>query len=233
MKNSQRCSEPAATGHLRRTVAASAVAFAVAAAATYEVTEGFRVLTTESARRMSVAATPRAVPDATLEFASGDRRSLSEALRTDGRVTIVSFIYTRCTAICSAIGTEFQQLQEEIRAKGLDKHVRLLSISFDPRDDAPQLAAYAQRMYASQTTWHFASIPDDAQRRQVLDMFGITVIPAPLGEFQHNGAFHIVSPDGFLTGIVDYEAPAAALAQARALLMQRPVGLATTMRKWT
>jgi protein SCO1/2 len=38
----------------------------------------------------------------------------------------------------------------------------------------------------------------------LLDAFGIIVIPAPLGEFEHNAALHLVSGAGRLFRIVDY-----------------------------
>lgn len=197
-----------------RTLAACAIVFFAGALAAAEVTDGFRVLTTEGARRLSIAESPKFVPDARIEDASGREGRLVQSLRDDGRVTIVSFIYTRCNAICSVMGSEFQQLQQAIETHGLGRKVRLLSISFDPQDRSHELSDYGRRMGARSGVWEFASLPEPAQRRAVLDLFGITVIPAPLGEFQHNGAFHIVRPDGLLARIVDYDAPEAALAYA-------------------
>lgn len=214
MTSSQNSSSGTDAGAMTKTLAASAAVFFIAMAAVTDVTEGFRVLTTEDARRLSIAESPRAIPDTPVQFSSGHAAPLPQLLRDDDRVTILSFIYTRCNSICSVMGTEFQQLQEVIDARGLDKQVRLLSISFDPTDDRQQLAAYTSRMRARPDIWQVASIPDAARRRALLEVFGITVIPAPLGEFQHNGAFHVVSPDGFLVGIVDYDAPDLALALA-------------------
>ena len=172
--------------------------------AAYQVTDRFQALTTEDARRLAIAAHPRRIPDAAVQYPSGRDQLLSAALASDGRVTIVNFIYTRCNAICSVLGTEFQQLQKTIRADGLTQQVRLLSISFDPLDTPAQLTGYAQRMQAQADIWQFATLHQADQRKAVLDAFGITVIPAPLGEFEHNAAFHIVTPDGRLLRVVDY-----------------------------
>ena len=79
--------------------------------ALYQVSDGFRVVTSEEARRLSIVAHPRAILDARLQLTSGASIMLSHALRTDGRVTIVNFIYTRCNTICSVMGHELQQLQ--------------------------------------------------------------------------------------------------------------------------
>ena len=183
--------------------------------ALYQGTDGFQALTAESARRLAIARAPRPLPDVTLEFASGRRQSLAQALRADGRIAIVDFIYTRCNAVCSAMGAELQQLQHALQAAGLERQVRLLSISFDARDQPAELDAYARRMRAQPAVWQFAGVAERPQRQALLDAFGIVVVPAPLGEFQHNAAFHIVDADGKLLGIVDYDAPQAALALSR------------------
>lgn len=179
----------------------------------YQVTDGFRVVTSEQSRRLSIAEQPRPIPDTAIRFDTGAAASLVQALRSDGRTTIVNFIYTRCNTVCSAMGTEFQQLQQTIHANGLEQRIRLLSISFDPRDTPEQLARYAKRMHAQADVWQFASVPDAAQRQALLDAFGIMVIPAPWDEFEHNAAYHLVTPDAQLSQIVDIGQPNALLAQ--------------------
>ncbi|MEO6351734.1 MAG: SCO family protein, partial [Burkholderiaceae bacterium] len=149
----------------------------------YQVTDGFRVVTSEQSRRLSIAERPRRIPDAAIRFETGAATSLAQALRSDRRTTIVNFIYTRCNTVCSAMGTEFQQLQQTIHAHNLQHRIRLLSISFDPRDTPEQLARYAQRMHTQADVWRFASVPDARQRQALLAAFGITVIPAPWDEF--------------------------------------------------
>lgn len=197
-----------------KTLAALLLVSVVGIYAIYHVTDGFRVLTSEQARRLSIAEHPRLIPDAPIQFASGAPTHLAQALRSDGRITIVNFIYTRCNAVCSVMGTEYQQLQQTIHAQALDDRIRLLSISFDPQDTPERLAAYARRMHARADVWHFANVSDAPHREALLHAFGITVIPAPLGEFAHNAAFHVVTPDGRLAHIVDYDQPDAVLALA-------------------
>lgn len=179
----------------------------------YQVTDGFRVVTSEQSRRLSIAEQPRPIPDAAIRFETGAAASLVQALRSDGRTTIVNFIYTRCNGVCSAMGTEFQQLQQTLHANGLEHRVRLLSISFDPRDTPEQLARYAERMHAQADVWQFASVPDAKQRQTLLDTFGIMVIPAPWDEFEHNAAYHLVTPDAQLSQIIDIGQPDELLAQ--------------------
>jgi protein SCO1/2 len=129
----------------------------------------------------------------------------------------VDFVYTRCVTLCLALGSVFQQLQAQVLAQGLQDRVGLLSISFDPANDGPEaLAAYARRMRMQPAVWSLVSLADAADRRRLLDSFGIMVVPAPLGEFEHNAALHLVTPDGQLVRILGLEQGAQALALAQA-----------------
>lgn len=197
------------------TLAAAGIVVLLGCAALYHVTLGFRVVSTEDGRRLDVAAAPRPVPFAALDWPS--RPLLGDVLRGDGRVAIVSFIYTGCNAVCSVLGSEFQQMQRLIRARGMQRKVRLLSVSFDPRDTPSRLDAYAARQGADRAVWQFAGIASDAQRSAVLGAFGVVVIPAPAGEFVHNAAFHLVDKDGRLAKIDDFDNPGQALADAVAI----------------
>ncbi|NYT79127.1 SCO family protein [Alcaligenaceae bacterium] len=171
--------------------------------ALYAQTDGFSVLTTEAARRADVRRHPRPVPNAALAFADGNHTDLAQALRDDGRMTVINFMYTRCFSICLAMGSELQQLQDEIQTLGLDKRVRILSLSFDPADTPDYLARYQASQRANPQIWSFATLTDAAQRQAVLKAFGIIVVPAAMGQFEHNAAYHVVTPEGKLVQIVD------------------------------
>src|SRR5471032_232289 len=147
--------------------------------------------------------------------------TLASMLGTDGRVTIVAFIYTSCNSVCTVLGSEFQQMQQAIRDRHLQDKVRLMSISFDPRDTDQRLASYVVRQRADPAIWNIVGIDAEAQRHAVLNTFGIVVLPAPLGEFVHNAAFHIVDSDGRLAKIDDFDLPSKALADAVAMYEAR------------
>ncbi len=187
-------------------------------AAIFQATSGGTAFTTETLRRTAVAQAPVAVPDFRVLNAQGQAHSLRSLLGQGGRVVIVDFVYTRCTTLCLALGTVFQQLQAQIVLQGLQDQVGLLSISFDPlQDQPPALAAYAERMRMQPAVWQLVSLRNDADRRRLLDSFGIMVVPAPLGEFEHNAALHIVTPQGQLVGILGLDEAGAALDMARSL----------------
>lgn len=188
----------------------------------YAITDGYTVLTAEGARRQDVAAHPRALPDALVLDGAGQVSAFDQNLRQDGRVAIVNFFYTRCMSLCLAQGSLTERLQQAILAEGLQDRIRLISISFDPRDHAPDLARYAQRMGADAKVWQFLAFADPAQAKAALAVFGITVVPAPLGEFEHNAAFHVVTPNARLARVLDLDAPGSALEAAKALMPTTP-----------
>jgi len=186
--------------------------------AIFQATAGGSAYTTETLRRSAVAQAPVRVPNFEVVDARGQQQALRDLLAQDGRVWIVDFVYTRCMTLCLALGTVFQQLQTQVLAQGLQHRVGLLSISFDPANDQPQaLAAYAQRMRMQPDTWQLVSLAKPEDRRRLLDSFGIMVVPAPLGEFEHNAALHIVTADGRLVRILGLDEGTQALVLAQAL----------------
>jgi protein SCO1/2 len=206
----------------RPTLAALALVGLLGMAALYQGSMGFQVISTEDGRRLDIAERPRALPATPLRMPLPT--TLQTALRGDGRVAIVTFVYTRCATICSVVGSQFQQLQAAIVARGLANRVRLISISFDPRDTPEVLADYARRLAAAPDIWRFASVVGAAERAQLLAAFGIVVVPAPLGEFQHNAALHVVGADARLMRVDDFDQPELALEHALALAGQRGRG---------
>lgn len=171
----------------------------------YWQTDGFTVVTTEAARRAAIEHQPKLLPDAALWLEPALSDKLLHNLKSDGRVAVVTFMYTGCMSVCLAVGSEFQQLQRTIQEQALSHRVRLLSISFDPADTPAALARYARQMHSDPAIWQFASVPDPNQRQNLLDAFGIIVVSAPLGQFEHNAAYHLVMADGRLAKIIDYD----------------------------
>jgi protein SCO1 len=78
-----------------------------------------------------------------------------------GKLTIVTFIFTRCPVpeYCPAMALRFGQLQKTILADPkLAERARLLSITFDPEFDRPEiLKAYGEAVAANPTVWSFAT----------------------------------------------------------------------------
>lgn len=200
-----------------RTAVTCALILLLGLAAFSQVSAGFRVVTSEAARRLAVRERPPPMPDVVLSGAGATAHSLRTDLAADGRVALVDFIYTGCESVCRVLGTEFQQLQQDIVEEGLQDRVRLISISFDPMRDTPAaLSRYAGHMRADPAVWRFATVSDARELRVLLDAFGIVVVPDGMGGFVHNAAIHTLGRDGRLFRIDDLgDARSALYAAAR------------------
>ena len=212
-KNSSLAAEGLTSGAvLWKTFLASSVVLALGLIVLLQATAQGNAFTTETLRRTEVANTPSLVPELPVYDADGNQSTLRQVLAEGDKVWIVDFVYTRCQTICTTLGTVFQQLQHQIQLRGLDDKVGLLSVSFDPAHDTPDaLGVYRDRMRMDPDIWRIVTLSSPLDRRQLLDAFGIIVIPAPLGEFEHNAALHLVSGAGRLFRIVDYDDATVAL----------------------
>ena len=177
------------------------------------LTEGFEVWTTEGARRLQVAKAPVAAPHAVLVGAGLDGMTLHNVLTQPQRVTVASFMYTRCPSVCLTLGSNLQQLQA---VPGSD--LQLLSISFDPtHDGTEQLRRHAELWRADARYWRMASVPDAAQLQRLLEAWQVVVIDDGRGGYEHNAALLVIDRHGRLVRIFDAADVAGALDFARAL----------------
>lgn len=180
-----------------RALTAAMAVIIIAVAAFWSATEGFRVFTTEGARRLEVARSPRPLPAVVLEDQDG-RRVGPEWLR--GRLVLVEFVYTRCPTICSTLGEAFGRLAHALPG------VALLSISFDlEHDGRAELKDYAIRHGADGDRWRVVRPTAPGDLRELLDTAGVVVIPDPWGGYQHNAAVHLLDHRGRLVRILDFE----------------------------
>jgi protein SCO1/2 len=201
---------------MTRTLIAILAIVVLGALAFARLTHGFTVLTAEAARRQSVAAAPIAVPDLWGIDQKGRRRPLLD--KEDDRAVIVDFIFTRCTSVCSALGSSYQQLQDDIQEQHLENEVRLVTVSFDPEHDTPDIIAdYGRRLRANPEIWTILAPIDSEALRRSLEVFGVVRVSAPDGQFIHNAAFHVIDRRGRLARIVDIGQPRKALAAAQQL----------------
>jgi protein SCO1/2 len=180
------------------------------------ITHGFTALTTESARRASVAARPLPLPWLRGIDQQGNRRTLW--FPSDDRIVIVDFVFTRCTTICSALGDTYQQLQADIRRAHLENRVRLETISFDPTHDTPRvIAKYAVWLRADPRVWTLLTPIDPEELRTLLNDVGVVVKSLGDGQFIHNAALHVIDRKGRLARIVDITQPGQAVSVASEL----------------
>jgi cytochrome oxidase Cu insertion factor (SCO1/SenC/PrrC family) len=109
----------------------------------------------------------------------GRPRRLSEL--THGRLTVMSFIYTRCAAAKAcpmATGVLMQLYRLSAEDEALAKHMRLVSISFDPSADTPaRMAAYSTLADArkSAAEWRFITTASQDKLKPIIDAYGQAV----------------------------------------------------------
>lgn len=192
---------------MKATLAACALLAASLLASVARLTQGYEHWTFEALRREAAREGRLQLPATALRGSNGPLAAGPAGVR------VVDFIYTRCESVCLALGAEFFQMQQSLRA---DEGVRLLSISIDPEQDgAPELAAYSQRFRADATRWTVAAPQSPVQGREALRALGVVAVPDGLGGYVHNGALHVVDAAGRVRGIYDYADWPAALAAAR------------------
>ncbi len=186
---------------MRTALAATAILLAGAAAFLAE-TEGLAAFTSETARRLEVERSPRALPPIVLRDPDGAPIDLP----TSGRAMLLEFVYTRCPTLCVTLGGSFARIQGELARAGAPPVPQLLSVSFDPEHDGPdELRAYGEGHGADPAHWRVV-VPEDAtELRALLDALGVVVIPDGEGGFVHNAALHLIDRRGRLAAILDPE----------------------------
>lgn len=139
------------------------------------------------------------LPDVQMVRQDGEKVNFSAELQ-DGRVAVLSFIYTTCTAVCPMTSQTIFKLQGKLGGD-LDK-VHLVSVSIDPEQDTPErLAAYAKKYHASKLWDHYTGTEEasvtiqkamGAYRGDKMNHQPVTFIRRP-----NNGSW--VRIDGFAT----------------------------------
>ena len=136
-----------------------------------------------------------AMPDFKL-IDQDDKPATLETLR--GHPFVVTFIFTRCPLpnFCPRMSQNFAELQKAIQASSdVLSSTRLLSISFDPEFDTPEvLKQYAQHAGADPATWMFAA-GDPAEIHKLTKAFSIFVQPEG-GTISHGLATALVDGVG-------------------------------------
>lgn len=127
--------------------------------------------TSSPSRNALVLQVGQAVPDFTLMDQKRETVTLS-ALR--GKVVAITFIYTRCPLpnFCFRASNNFGVLNRRF-ADRMGRDLVLLSITFDPEHDQPEvLADYARTWTKDGTGWHFVTGPS-ADVKHICREFGV------------------------------------------------------------
>lgn len=141
------------------------------------------------------------VPDFAMTTQDGQALRLSD-LR--GKVVVVTFIYTRCPLpnFCPLMDRKFSELASWVRGvRGRDERVRLLSVSFDPEHDTPEvLRRHARLRGARPPVWTFAVAQHD-ELRKAAGSLGLAYAPTGPDEIIHGLSTAVIDAGGRLAAL--------------------------------
>jgi protein SCO1/2 len=135
----------------------------------------------------------QSVPDFTLIDQTRQNVSFS---RLAGKIVAITFIYTSCPLpnYCFRLSNNFGILRKRF-AERMDRDLVLLSITFDPEHDQPEvLARYARTWKSDAKGWYFLTGPTP-EVQKVCRMFGMNFWPEE-GLMMHSLHTVIVGRDG-------------------------------------
>lgn len=148
-------------------------------------------------RSPSVDRSPRlGEGDAMPPFELTDQNGQPVTLDTfHGRPFVLTFIFTRCPVpnFCPLMSRNFSELQRAIKEG--ESNARLLSISFDPEFDTPEvLKTYAEHEGADPAIWSFAT-GDKTEIEHLAHGFSVLVQPEA-GTISHSLATALIDSEG-------------------------------------
>ena len=173
----------------------------------------------------------KAAADGAIFDSSGKPLNLRDL--THGRITVLSFIYTRCAAMkaCPYAAGVLNQLHLlSVDDPTLAKNMRLVSMSFDPDYDTPQrLAAYSEKFLEEKSgcEWRFATAKSRADLEAILAAYGQAVdkranASDPQGPLYHILRVFLIDREGrirniYSSGTLD---PRLVVADVKTLLLE-------------
>ena len=172
----------------------------------------------------------KSAADSEVLDASGAPLKLRDLTR--GRVTVMSFIYTRCAAAKAcpyATGVLSQLYRHSAEDPALAAGLRLISMSFDPAKDTPQrMADYARVAHSDQLAaeWRFLTTSPE-KLNPILEAYGQAVDKKenpldPTGPLNHTLRVFLIDREGrirniYSSGTLDVRL---VLADVKTLLME-------------
>lgn len=142
------------------------------------------------------------VPNQAFIDQNGRERHLADI--REGHAMALTFMYTKCPmpTYCPMMDRNFVEVQKRVKARPeLRGKVRLLSVSFDPKNDTPPvLKAHAKGLGADPSFWTFVTGNRDDIDRFAMN-FGVTLIRGEAkdpDEIGHTLRTAIIDRDGKL-----------------------------------
>jgi protein SCO1/2 len=110
---------------------------------------------------------------------SQDRKEFAFS-QVEGKVVVVSYIYTNCPDICHIISTKLNAFKNKLKENGIQDRVYFVSISLDPERDTPEvLMQHAKMMNLDLTNWVFVT-GDKNSVDTTIKVAGMEAIKGPI-----------------------------------------------------
>jgi protein SCO1 len=191
----------------------------------------------DDARVLATLATGDPVADVAFIDQHGTPRRLQD---WQGHVVAVTFIYTRCPLpnFCPLMDRQFRTVQDRLRGDAaLAADVRLLSVSFDPHHDSPDvLRKHAATLQADPAIWTFVT-GSAVDLDTFASQFGVSILRnnGSAQEIAHNLRTAVIDAAGRLVTVLNGSewTPAGLLTElekARALRMPTSKGRSSAGR---
>ena len=131
----------------------------------------------------------RAAPPFVLRDVLGGTRSLAS---TRGRVTLITFLDSRCHSLCPIVGKTIGDIQRKLPGK---LRPALLVVSVDPGGDSRASVRGAARRWHLEPGWHWLT-GTHRQLAAVWQSYGIEVQPRT-NDITHGSALYVVDARGY------------------------------------
>jgi len=141
----------------------------------------------------------QAIPDIALIDQNGKSFHLSDF---KGKALLVTFIYTRCPLpeFCPALSSLFTKVHESLEKTPADyARTHLLTISFDPKNDTPDVLGtyglgYLHDNASGFAHWTFAA-PSADELKKLAEAFGLLYVEE-VDQISHSINIVLIGPDG-------------------------------------
>lgn len=134
---------------------------------------GLGVLFQSGCDRLSVK---KSMEDENYELIDQEGESVHFPEIYNGKVMLVGYVYTHCPDICPMITYNMRDIQRELTE---EEDFMLVSISFDPERDSPEvLYQYAQNYRLNQENWRFLTGNND-EVNNTLETLEIKTLKTP------------------------------------------------------
>ncbi len=122
-------------------------------------------------------------PDTVLTNQNGKEFSFSDL---EGKVVVVSYIYTNCPDICHIISARMNTFKNRLKGENIQDKVHFVSISIDPARDTPEaLRQHTKMMNLDLTNWVFVT-GDEYLINSTIQAVGMEAMKGPV-EYSGDG----------------------------------------------